>query len=115
MPKCRQWLAKDFMTLQFLRAFFLSLCASANNLHNKPMFYHILEHNCTTVWIQHADLISNDPVGIRLESIFNGKIAHYLLKKNIIDTDLDYEEAKEKYPGGWESPLPYIRIVPQPE
>ncbi|MAS95233.1 MAG: hypothetical protein CMO55_18705 [Verrucomicrobiales bacterium] len=80
-----------------LRAFFLSLCASANNLHNKPMFYHILEHNCTTVWIQHADLISNDPVGIRLESIFNGKIAHYLLKKNIIDTDLDYEEAKEKF------------------
>jgi alkyl hydroperoxide reductase subunit AhpC len=24
------------------------------------------------------------------------------------------EEAKEKYPGGWESPKPYIRIVPQP-
>ena len=25
------------------------------------------------------------------------------------------EEAKQKYPGGWESPKPYIRIVPQPE
>jgi alkyl hydroperoxide reductase subunit AhpC len=25
------------------------------------------------------------------------------------------EEAKEKYPDGWESPLPYIRIVPQPK
>ena len=25
------------------------------------------------------------------------------------------DEAKEKYPDGWESPLPYIRIVPQPE
>jgi alkyl hydroperoxide reductase subunit AhpC len=24
------------------------------------------------------------------------------------------DEAKEKYPGGWESPKPYIRIVPQP-
>jgi alkyl hydroperoxide reductase subunit AhpC len=24
------------------------------------------------------------------------------------------EEAKEKYPGGWESPKPYIRIVSQP-
>lgn len=24
------------------------------------------------------------------------------------------EQAKEKYPGGWESPKPYIRIVPQP-
>ena len=24
------------------------------------------------------------------------------------------EEAREKYPGGWESPKPYIRLVPQP-
>jgi alkyl hydroperoxide reductase subunit AhpC len=24
-------------------------------------------------------------------------------------------EAKEKYPGGWKSPKPYIRIVPQPQ
>jgi alkyl hydroperoxide reductase subunit AhpC len=25
------------------------------------------------------------------------------------------EAAKEKFPGGWESPKPYIRIVPQPD
>ncbi|MCY3821347.1 MAG: peroxiredoxin [Gammaproteobacteria bacterium] len=25
------------------------------------------------------------------------------------------EEAKERYPDGWESPKPYIRIVPQPQ
>ena len=25
------------------------------------------------------------------------------------------EDAKAKFPGGWESPKPYIRIVPQPE
>ena len=25
------------------------------------------------------------------------------------------DEAKEKYPDGWESPRPYIRIVPQPK
>ncbi|MGH2877759.1 MAG: peroxiredoxin, partial [Solirubrobacteraceae bacterium] len=25
------------------------------------------------------------------------------------------ERAREIYPGGWDSPLPYIRIVPQPE
>ena len=25
------------------------------------------------------------------------------------------EEAREKYPDGWEQPLPYIRIVPAPE
>jgi alkyl hydroperoxide reductase subunit AhpC len=25
------------------------------------------------------------------------------------------EEAKQKYPGGWKSPKPYLRIVPQPK
>jgi len=25
------------------------------------------------------------------------------------------EQAKEKYPDGWEEPRPYIRIVPSPE
>ncbi|MGB6822239.1 MAG: redoxin domain-containing protein, partial [Candidatus Acidiferrales bacterium] len=25
------------------------------------------------------------------------------------------EEAKQKYPGGWTTPLPYMRIVPQPK
>lgn len=25
------------------------------------------------------------------------------------------EDAKKKYPGGWKTPLPYIRMVPQPE
>lgn len=32
----------------------------------------------------------------------------------IIVPAVSNEEAKEKYPGGWKSPKPYIRIVPQP-
>ncbi len=24
------------------------------------------------------------------------------------------EDAKKKYPDGWKTPLPYIRVVPQP-
>jgi alkyl hydroperoxide reductase subunit AhpC len=32
----------------------------------------------------------------------------------IIAGSVSDEEAKEKYPEGWESPKPYIRIVPQP-
>ena len=32
----------------------------------------------------------------------------------IIVPAVSNEEAKETYPGGWESPKPYIRIVPQP-
>ncbi len=32
----------------------------------------------------------------------------------IIAGSVSNDEAKEKYPEGWESPKPYIRIVPQP-
>ncbi len=33
----------------------------------------------------------------------------------IILPSVSDDEAKKKYPGGWKSPLPYIRIVPQPK
>jgi alkyl hydroperoxide reductase subunit AhpC len=33
----------------------------------------------------------------------------------IIAGSVSNDEAKEKYPEGWESPKPYIRIVPQPQ
>ncbi|MDX1385507.1 MAG: peroxiredoxin [Thermoanaerobaculia bacterium] len=32
----------------------------------------------------------------------------------IILPSVSDEQAREKYPDGWESPLPYIRVVPQP-
>ena len=32
----------------------------------------------------------------------------------IIAGSVSDDEAKEVYPDGWESPRPYIRIVPQP-
>ena len=35
--------------------------------------------------------------------------------KVIIAPAVSDEEAKEKYPDGWESPVPYIRLVPQPK
>ncbi len=33
----------------------------------------------------------------------------------IIVPAVSNEEAQEKYPDGWKSPLPYLRIVPQPQ
>jgi thioredoxin-dependent peroxiredoxin len=33
----------------------------------------------------------------------------------IIVTTVSDDEAKQKYPGGWKSPRPYLRIVPQPK
>lgn len=80
-----------------LRAFLLGLCATTDNLQRKPQFYHIIRHNCTTAWIEHADQISNEPVGLRLESILNGLIVELLHKRGWIDTNLPYEEAKRAF------------------
>jgi alkyl hydroperoxide reductase subunit AhpC len=33
----------------------------------------------------------------------------------IIVPAVSNEEAQKKYPGGWKSPRPYLRIVPQPQ
>jgi len=33
----------------------------------------------------------------------------------IIVPTVSDEDAKKKYPDGWKSPKPYIRIVPQPQ
>src|SRR5690242_13369266 len=33
----------------------------------------------------------------------------------IISGSVSNDEAKKKYPGGWKSPKPYLRIVPQPK
>jgi alkyl hydroperoxide reductase subunit AhpC len=33
----------------------------------------------------------------------------------IIAGSVSDDQAKERYPDGWDSPLPYIRIVPQPK
>ena len=33
----------------------------------------------------------------------------------IIVPAVSNEEAQEKFPDGWDSPKPYIRIVPQPD
>ena len=33
----------------------------------------------------------------------------------IIVPTVSDEEAKQKYPGGWKAPKPYLRIIPQPK
>lgn len=79
------------------RAFFLSLCAAANNLHTKPQFYHIIRHNCTTVWIEHSDHLSPNPIGLSLDAVLNGRIGRLLHARGIINTDLPYEQAKARH------------------
>lgn len=80
-----------------LRAFFLSLCATAENLRTQPRFYKIIRDNCTTAWIQHSDYLNTKPVGLQIDSIFNGRIARLLHERGAMDTELTYDEAKARF------------------
>jgi hypothetical protein len=33
----------------------------------------------------------------------------------IIPPAIQESEARERFPGGWKAPLPYMRVVPQPQ
>ena len=80
-----------------LRAFFLALCTTANNLREAPAFYHIIRDNCTTAWVQQADHLAVRPAGLNIDTVLNGRIARMLHRKGAIDTDLPYEEARERF------------------
>ncbi len=85
-----------------LRRFFRDLCASANRLHAEPEFYHIIYDNCTTVWIRHADAVAaaqgrDERVGLQLDTILNGRITRLFHAAGHIDTDLPFDEARERF------------------
>ncbi|MEL6330244.1 MAG: DUF4105 domain-containing protein [Planctomycetota bacterium] len=80
-----------------LRAFLLSLCATANILQTQPRFYQIVRDNCTTAWIEHSDALAEQPLGLQLDTVFNGRIARRLHAAGEVETDLSYEEAKRLF------------------
>lgn len=80
-----------------LRAFFLSLAATAENLRTSPRFYRIIRDNCTTAWLQSADMLDTNPVGLQLDSILNGRLARLLHARGLMATHLSYEQAKERF------------------
>ncbi len=80
-----------------LRAFFLALCSTTNHLQHTPRFYRVVRDNCTTAWIQHADHLSNKPLGLQLDTILTGRVAHMLHNLRFIETDLPYKEMMEHF------------------
>lgn len=79
------------------RAFLRDMCEAANELHDQPRFYHIIEHNCTTVWLKHLAGVVDESVFFNPIIILNGRIGQLLYDAGGIDTDLSYDEARERF------------------
>ncbi len=80
-----------------LRAFFLGLATTANNLRTRPAFYKIVRDNCTTAWVRHSDALSTRPMGLNLDTIFNARVGRLLYERGSIPTDLPYEQIKARH------------------
>ncbi len=81
----------------FARELLLELCDAANQLHERPTFYATLRHNCTTTLLRHANQISDQPISISREILFPAQIGKLLHRLDLMDTVLDWPEAKETY------------------
>ena len=85
------------VTPECVRALFLDLVASANDLHEKPRFYRSISVNCTTAMVKHVDKKFQTDIGLRFKTLFPGQTGKLLHEMGYMATDLAYEKAKERF------------------
>jgi hypothetical protein len=82
---------------EFVRRLFLDLAAAADNLRAHPRFYRSLRDNCTTTLVKHMDRLLERPIGWQWDTILPGRTGRLLHRLGFMDTDLSYEQARQKF------------------
>ena len=81
----------------FSKDLLLELCASANQLNDKPRFYATLRHNCTTTLLRHVNRLRETPIGLSSEILFPARIGELLHRLGYLDTNIDWPTAKQRF------------------
>lgn len=84
-------------TPEFLRSFFRLVCEEANAIRAAPRFYHIIKDNCTTVWVRAIADVLHEPYVLHPDVLLNGRVGRLLYRAGHMDTDLTYEQARERF------------------
>ncbi|MEM0913243.1 MAG: DUF4105 domain-containing protein [Planctomycetota bacterium] len=82
---------------EHVRAVFRRVVAEANEILSRPRWYHIIFDNCTTVWVRAVQHVRGEPFRLQRDIVLNGRIARGLHGVGVIDTDLPFEQAREKF------------------
>ncbi|MEM1209553.1 MAG: DUF4105 domain-containing protein, partial [Planctomycetota bacterium] len=82
---------------EHVQAVFRRVVAEANEILNEPRWYHIILDNCTTVWVRAVQRVRGEPFRLHRDIVLNGRIARGLHGIGVIDTDLPFEQAREKF------------------
>ena len=82
---------------EFIRELFLDMVGKAGHLVDNPEFYHSLKANCTTKLFEHVNRKLPKPLKFRSEILFPSGAGKLLHELGWMDTELDYEAAKERF------------------
>lgn len=79
------------------RLLFLDMIERANKLNEKPEFYNTLTQTCTTEIAKHVNKITEGKVPFSWKVLLPAYSDRFAYDLGLIDTDLSFEEAREKY------------------
>jgi len=80
-----------------VRALLVDMLTRANELAAKPEFYNTLTNTCTTSIVRHVNRITPRRVPFSYKVLFPGYSDRLAYDLGLIDTDLPFEQARERY------------------
>jgi len=84
--------------IEKIRSVFLDILMRVNKLSSTPEFYHTVFNNCTTNIIKHTRKFAAKPIPFwNIRYLFPDTVDKIAYRLGIIDTDLNYDEAREHF------------------
>ena len=84
--------------IEKIRSVFLDILLRVNKLSTQPEFYHTAFNNCTTNIIKHTRKFAAKPIPFwHYRYLFPDTVDKTAHQLDIIDTDLDYDQAREHF------------------
>ena len=80
-----------------VRALLVDMLTRANQLAARPEFYNTLTNTCTTSIVGHVNAITPRRVPFSFKVLFPGYSDRLAYDLGLIDTDLPFEQARERY------------------
>jgi len=80
-----------------IQKLFLNMIKRNNKLYNEPEFYNTLTSTCTTNILDHVNELREEKISYSSKVLFPGFSDEIVFKSGLIDTKLNFTEAKKKF------------------
>jgi hypothetical protein len=81
----------------FVRALFIDILTSVNEIYNEPQFYNTITNACNVALFNHMNNIRSEDIAWSSEVILPGYADKLVYEHGFIDTDLPYEDIRQYF------------------